>query len=193
MQKNLKIQKASFISFIWGFSEATFFFIVPDVWLSFCSIKSWKTGLKQIVLVLVGALIGGSCMYFLGSAIQGKILVLLDYVPMVNRELIHYAINEIFTYEYKALFYGPIQGIPYKIYASASGLFSLNYWTFLLVSVPVRSFRFIVSVVLSNFISSVVLRKWSLQKKRIVLILAWVIIYCFYFYSINSLDFDFFI
>ena len=54
------------IAGLWGFAEATFFFLVPDVWLSFLAIESFTQGVAGSFAALAGALNGGSLMWFYG-------------------------------------------------------------------------------------------------------------------------------
>ncbi len=46
-------------SLIWGFAEATFFFIVPDVLLTLIALKNWRLATRACLWSLGGALIGG--------------------------------------------------------------------------------------------------------------------------------------
>jgi membrane protein YqaA with SNARE-associated domain len=51
------------VALIWGFAEASLFFIVPDVWLSFAGREKLSKGIRACVFALAGALIGGAVMY----------------------------------------------------------------------------------------------------------------------------------
>ena len=46
------------LAFAWGFLEATFFFIVPDVLLTLIACRMLRPALKASVAALTGALIG---------------------------------------------------------------------------------------------------------------------------------------
>ena len=56
----MRIGRANAIASLWGFAEATVFFIVPDVLLSWLALRSPKSGLIACLFALLGALIGGS-------------------------------------------------------------------------------------------------------------------------------------
>src|SRR3546814_4475619 len=47
------------ISLLWGFAEATVFFVVPDVWISRRALSSWRAALRSCGFALAGALVGG--------------------------------------------------------------------------------------------------------------------------------------
>jgi membrane protein YqaA with SNARE-associated domain len=70
--------------FIWGFAEATLFFIVPDVLLTFIALYSFRRSVKVLASILLGALAGGTLMFYAGqrSPDQAKAVVLR--VPFVS-------------------------------------------------------------------------------------------------------------
>ena len=45
------------IAFVWGFAEATAFFIVPDVYLGFVALFNWRRGLSAMAATLIGAML----------------------------------------------------------------------------------------------------------------------------------------
>ena len=51
----------------WGFAEATFFFIIPDVFLTYIALKNWRQATRACFWALGGALIGGAVMYAWGA------------------------------------------------------------------------------------------------------------------------------
>jgi len=52
------------LSFFWGFFEATFFFVVPDVLLSLVVIVSFRRVWRHIAAAIGGAVCGGALMFF---------------------------------------------------------------------------------------------------------------------------------
>ena len=51
------------LALLWGLAEATFFFIVPDVFLSLVAILGgWRTW-RHIVAAIFGALLGGALLF----------------------------------------------------------------------------------------------------------------------------------
>src|SRR5437879_12786497 len=64
--------------FVWGFAEATLFFIVPDVLLTFIALYSFRRSVKVLAFILLGALVGGTLMFYTGqrSPEQAKSVVL---------------------------------------------------------------------------------------------------------------------
>lgn len=49
---------------IWGFAEATFFFIIPDVILTLIAMHGLRRGMTACLIALFGAMLGGIVIYF---------------------------------------------------------------------------------------------------------------------------------
>jgi len=179
-----KTIKSYLISLFWAFCEATFFFIIPDVWLSFTSMDSLKKGFKNVFFALIGALLGGTVMYLLGSHDIDSLTDFLAKTPDIDYELLENTKESIQSEGLAAPLVGPIKRVPYKIYGAYYGGLSLSYIMFMLISIPARLIRFLITIFLSNFVFKVVLTTISLKKKRQILALIWVIIYIIYFNSV---------
>ena len=64
----MRFRKSSSIAAAWGIAEATFFFIVPDVLLSWYAIQSYKKGIFGCVFAMLGALLGGALVWWWRNA-----------------------------------------------------------------------------------------------------------------------------
>jgi len=170
-----------YISLLWAFSEATFFFVVPDVWLTYTSLTSLKKGFKNVIYALIGALFGGTLMYILGWHDITRISNLLAKIPLVDLSIINEVKESIQSDGVSAMFVGPLKGIPYKIYASFAGALSMNYFIFILISVFARGIRFSLTILITNLFFRTFLNTITLKKKRIILAFIWLIIYIIYF------------
>jgi len=171
----------NYISLLWAFSEASFFFIVPDIWLSYTSLNSLKKGFKNVIFALIGALLGGTVMYILGRNDITAIIKFLAKIPLIDLGIINDVKESIQIDGVSAMFVGPLKGIPYKIYASYAGALSMNYFVFILISIFARGIRFCLSVLISNLFFRTFLNKITLNNKRIILAFIWLIIYTIYF------------
>lgn len=126
----------------WGFAEATFFFIVPDVLLSWIALDRVRAAWAACIWATLGALIGGTVMYLWGAIAVNTASAALDYVPAISREMCDTVAGQMRTRGAGALFVGPLAGTPYKIYAVQAGGAQLGLLPFLLISVPARLLRF---------------------------------------------------
>jgi len=128
---------------VWGFAEATAFFIVPDVYLGFVALFDWRRGLSAMVAALIGAMLGGSVMYILAMNNPSEINMFLTRVPLIDSALVNDVANQTHTYGLTAVLTGPLKGTPYKIYAAQAGEQSLPFLYFLLMTIPARLERFL--------------------------------------------------
>src|SRR5947207_11171117 len=83
------------LAFAWGFLEATFFFIVPDVLLTLIACRMLRPAMKATVAALAGALIGGAMMYEFGSRDPDLALRALDRIPAISWDLIGQVYSQI--------------------------------------------------------------------------------------------------
>jgi len=175
------------IAFIWGFAEATAFFIVPDVYMGFVALFNWRRGLLSAIAALLGAMLGGSVMYVLAMNNPSGINSFLTHIPLINMQLVNAVANQTQTSGLTAVLMGPVRGTPYKIYAAQAGEQALPFLYFVLMTIPARLQRFIPLVLVLGGIG-----KWfeSFFKKhtRLVMsgyILMWLLIYFVFIYYFN--------
>ncbi len=171
---------ADAVACAWGFAEATLFFIVPDVWLTFLALLGLRLALVAAAWSLVGALAGGLVMLVLGVQAPGAALRLLDAVPAISPELIARVRAQVDAHGAAAVVLGPIGGVPYKIYAVDWGARHASWLAFLLVSIPARGVRFFLAPVIVAGI-----QRWIVRRRRVaglaLLAAFWLGFYTFYF------------
>jgi membrane protein YqaA with SNARE-associated domain len=134
----------------WGFAEATVFFIVPDIIISFVGLKyGLKRGLAASCMAAFGAVLGGLVIYFWGKADITSAHAFFDLLPAIAPTTIERAHTEIGLPSWSALMLkGSLTGVPFKLYASEAGAAGLPLWQFVLASPIVRLPRFLVAATL---------------------------------------------
>lgn len=168
------------VALMWGFAEATLFFIIPDVWISILALESRETALLACGYAVAGALAGGTIMYRLGRLDPQKWNSLLSKIPAIRIQDIHKVQSDLGTSGAKAVLFGPLFGIPYKLYAvNAHAVISLA--AFLLISVPARGIRFVFIALVTDFISRNWLAGFSSSTRIGIILLLWAVVYAFYF------------
>jgi membrane protein YqaA with SNARE-associated domain len=130
------------IGFLWGFAEATLFFIVPDVYLGFIALFNWRRGLSVMIATLLGAILGGLVMYILAMNNPNRVNQLLIQVPLIDAALVSEVADDMRNNGLITLLSGPLTGTPYKIYAAQAGEQSLSWLYLLLMTIPARLERF---------------------------------------------------
>jgi membrane protein YqaA with SNARE-associated domain len=174
---------AAAIALGWGFAEATFFFIVPDVWIGLLAMFSWRAGLRAVGLAVVGAVIGGGLMYGVGAWLDRDCSArLLDAVPAISPGMIERVEGEMHDGGPASMMLGPLQGTPYKIYARTAGLQGEPLWAVLLWTVPARGARFLLVAGVAALYGWVV-QRLTLQAGWLLVpyLLLWVVFYLGYF------------
>ncbi len=172
---------ANIIAFFWGFAEATLFFFVPDIALSVIALYGIDAGLEACMYALAGALLGGWVMYRWGEKKLEWLLNVFLKLPAIR-------IVELEKVEegYKkrgilAVLWGPLLGVPYKIYAVYAHKF-ISLSTFVLISIPARVVRFILIVLITPFAIHWMVPNSALSIQICVVLLLWTLFYSVYFY-----------
>lgn len=133
---------------LWGFAEATLFFVVPDVAVGAVGLFRPRRALLAAAAAVAGAVVGGISLCILGLTLGQEIRQVMDAVPAITPAMIDAAREGLLDRGGFAMFIGVSEGIPYKVYASewavlGWGLPALVAWT-----IPARAFRiFLVALV----------------------------------------------
>lgn len=169
------------IAAVWGFSEAVLFFIVPDVWLSIVGRKNLKKGLIACLYGLVGALLGGSILFWWGNYDFNSARTIIETVPAIDHSMLTRVQSELSTEGLIAMVFGPLSGTPYKTYAINAAHSEIHFGWFLLLSIPARLIRFVTVVILSHYFYCFIHNKTTFNPLSIILF-AWFLFYSTYFY-----------
>lgn len=169
------------IATLWGFAEATLFFIVPDVYLTGVGLRNVRKSLFACLYALLGALVGGTIMYYWGMRDAAGALAVLDSVPSISADMLTEIHTSVVDFGMWAVLKGPIFGMPYKAFAVSSGSVGIGLMPFLLMSVPARLIRFLVVTLLVPMLVNRLTLGSSAKRKLILLLAGWTAFYIFYF------------
>lgn len=174
-----------FAIFIWGFSEATLFFIIPDVLLTLYAVltRSFRKVLVACLICVLGAMFGGTFMYTL-PFYENEISGIVFRSRFINLEMIEHVHATLRSNLWMGLITGPLFGVPYKLFA----LIAPNYTSlslFLLITIPARLSRFILFSGLAYVLSHYVFKGLSVRMKIIVWSIVWIVGYLLYFIAIG--------
>jgi len=169
------------IAFVWGFAEATLFFIIPDVFLSFVAILDWRRTASHVFAALIGALLGGSLMFSWSTSDHQRARNAVLNVPFVRQRMLSKVDEGLRTQGMTAALLGSVSGVPYKLYAVEGPQFT-TIGSFLLWTPLVRAFRFVI-VWMGFGLVSVWLRSrlnWKNYRSFWIHSVIWVISYVLY-------------
>ncbi len=175
----MRIERDYLVALLWGFAEATLFFIVPDVWLTLLALKGTRRAIIGSFYAALGALIGGSIIYLWGRMDPNTALAVMDMVPAISQGLIERVRGELSSMGLLALFVGPFSGAPYKLYAVLSGAMGVPLILFALISIPARLIRFVLLSVVAGAIARRV--PLSAGQKALITLSLWAVFYAFFF------------
>ena len=97
---------ALLITAFWGFSEATLFFIVPDVFLTVVALRDRRAAL--LCCAVAGALAGGLLLYRWGRVDSAGAASALLAVPAIGPRMIQDVRTGLASTGLLALFLGPL-------------------------------------------------------------------------------------
>lgn len=170
------------VALLWGFAEATLFFIVPDVWLSAIAVgRGRRRALWAAGWAIGGAILGGALMHVWGTLDSNGAAAALDRLPAISPAMISGVRDELERQGVAAVVIGGVTGVPYKIYAVLAQAAGLHLPLFLLISVPARAIRFVLVVLVADWLNKRLARRLALRRRYGVLGIAWLVFYGFYF------------
>jgi len=168
---------------LWGFAEATLFFILPDVPLSLAALYRPRRALAHVASILFGSFLGGALM-FAWSAHSPAARHAVSDVPFVRPSMFLQAERDYQKLGTWSVAVGPVRGIPYKIYAVEATQHS-SLLLFLLITIPARAWRlFAVWIIFS--IAGTILRKLRLASLTPYLhACVWIAVYAIYWTRVS--------
>lgn len=166
--------------FAWGLSEATLFFLVPDIWLTWVVLHHTDKIIPTYLWTLAGAMLGGATMYLWSIQSPALLKQVLDAIPGISHELIKFSAESLKTDGFLAMLSGSFSGTPYKLYASQAYEANISLTNFILMTVPARLARWSVL----GFITWQIKNNTAPQNQRKLTqfwVVAWFINYIIYF------------
>jgi membrane protein YqaA with SNARE-associated domain len=175
------------IAFVWGFAEATFFFVVPDVFITRIALRdSWRRALLACVFSLCGALIGGTLLWFAAAEHDAATTLLrwFTHLPGINRDVVAGTGQALYKHGPKALLAGGLLGQPYKLFAVHAGVQQIPLGGFLFFSAVARFARFALTATFASLVGFG-LKRWPTPRLLWLHALVWLCFYTVYFLTVR--------
>jgi membrane protein YqaA with SNARE-associated domain len=168
-------------AFLWGLAEATFFFVIPDVLLSFVAILDWPRTWKHVLAAIAGALLGGALLFHWASVDSAGARAALTHVPFIRERMFRKVSGGFHRQGWLSMLLGSVSGIPYKLYAVEAPKFT-GPLEFLLVTPPARAVRFLLVWAGFGTVASWLRKRRGWPFSRLVKMHAalWIASYAFY-------------
>lgn len=170
-------------AFVWGLAEATLFFFVPDVLLSYVGLKRGAASAAQAsVVAALGAAVGGAIMYMWSAADPAAARAAVLAVPAISVEMVTRAAEAMRGDWFMATMLGPLSSTPFKVYAIlALHAGGAPLHAFALAGFFARLPRFLIVGVGTALIGQA-LGRWLSERQRLwVLVGAWLLFYAAFF------------
>lgn len=182
----MKLNRTNALAALWGLAEAALFFIVPDVFLSWIALRSFKRAMWACLWALLGALIGGAFIWYMGLVNADALRAVFTSIPAINEGMMNNVRDQLQNSGLVALFIGPLVGTPYKLYALEAAHLGYGLFIFLLISIPARLMRFIIVTIVSAAASRALNRFVGIRTLQVMHVCVWVAFYSWYFHVMSS-------
>jgi len=122
------------VGFWWGFAEGLFFFIVPDVGISFAALFSVRAGAVSWLASIAGSELAVSAIYLLAVPLGLDYLGFLTWIPGISGALIGRVAERLARYGLPYTPFLMLGGVPLKVYGAVAfshgwSLGSMLLWT----------------------------------------------------------------
>ncbi len=167
---------------LWGVSEATVFFILPDVPISYASVRwGFRAGVAASFVAAIAAAIGGGVMWWYAAHDTDAARALMLSVPAIGPDLLAKAHAGMAAADWPVeLVIASLTGTPYKLYAVEAGAQGIDPYLFVALSIPARLVRFIISAGVAAG-GNALFRKWGIARWRYAALAGvWVTVYVVY-------------
>jgi hypothetical protein len=134
-------RRARLVGFSWGLAEGLFFFIVPDVYITFAALFSLRAGAVAWLASIAGSAVAASAVYVLSEILDLDYLSFLLRVPGISAALLERVAGQLVT---GGLPYTPwlgFGGVPLKVYVELAFSLGLSLGSVLLWTVFARIVR----------------------------------------------------
>ena len=164
---------------VWGYAEATRFFIVPDVLVGWVALHGTRPGLWSALAATAGAVIGGAAVHRDAAAQHSRLVE----VPGISQAMLDDAADRFARDGWRAVMRAPIDGIPYKVYAARSGLDGRPLEELMLWTPPARLCRFLLVALGAGAFGAIFARGIRRRESEFLLAYAalWTITYARYY------------
>lgn len=167
---------------LWGFAEATLFFLVPDLLLTFVALaRGLRRALQACLWAAAGAVLGGAVMYAWAAAEPEAARAGVEALPAISADLVDSVRQDLAQWGLLALILAGVTGVPYKILVIAAPAVGLHWAPFLGASLVARLARFALAVALAGAIDALLARRLARRGRLALLAGFWLVFYGAYF------------
>lgn len=177
----LKAVPLVFFAFMWGSAEGAFFFIVPDVLLTYVAIKhGWRRAMWCAIAAAFGALEGGVIMYLWSLYYPDSMIFRLERTTAISRPMIDLAYAQMRETPFWSMLIAGFTGMPFKLYAAGAPQGGVGLGAFMLACFPIRLLRFSCSILGAAALTRLLDTRLSQRAMIYLWAAVWVVFYALY-------------
>jgi hypothetical protein len=175
-------------AFLWGLAEATLFFIVPDVVVSYVGLtRGVRASAIASLAAAIGAAIGGALMFLWSVRDPAAAHAAVLAIPAISEQMAQAAHASIARDGwFAATLAGPLTSTPYKLYAVLAPHAGAPLALFALASIAARLPRFLIVGVGVALIGRWLEPRLGRRGVLLILALAWLVFYVAFFMLVPS-------
>lgn len=175
--------------FWWGLAEGLFFFIVPDVYVSFAALFSLRAGAMAWVFSIAGSLVAVTVVYLIMAFLGLDYLVFVDRIPGIPESMIS-GVNNMLSID--GLPYTPLlvlTGVPLKLFSATAFSLGMPLASVLLWTLFARVVRIAPTYIVTAMVR-LTLGRWidtHVAAWLAFFVIAWFAFYVFYFVAVAAI------
>ena len=162
----------------WGAAEATLFFVVADVLISWAALKrGWRTAVLVAICCAAGAVAGGAVVHRWSGHAPEVAARWIEAVPAVPAGAVARAEVRMRDGWFFTALAGAFQGEPYKVWSAAAPAAGVPVETWAAASVPIRLPRFLLAAAAFSVLGAVLRGRLSPRVLSGLFAAGWAIFY----------------
>ena len=162
------------IPLAWGFAEATLFFVLPEMWITWVALHGLRQGMAAAAWVLAAALAGGIAVHLAAHWNQMAVLALMERIPGVDAPLIMRAYDQLERHGWAGLLQGALGGVPWKLYATVAAGLDFGLPVFVVATAVARGLRFALFALAAWLVARWCLPRIGMVRLRLLWLAAWI-------------------
>ncbi|PZO53309.1 MAG: hypothetical protein DCF16_07525 [Alphaproteobacteria bacterium] len=178
----LRAHALNIAAFFWGVAEATLFFFVPDVLLTYIGVKQGPRAAAMASLIAaLGAAVGGVLMFAWSQSDPNGAYAAVLAVPAISAEMAREAAAAMDANWFAATLLGPLSSTPFKLYAILAPHAGVTLPAFAAASIIARLPRFLIVGVGAAFLARQLRRRLNESQLLWLTAGAWILFYATFF------------
>lgn len=169
--KRFWLGHTAWIALAWGICEGTWFFLVPDIYLSFIAISSLEMALFSAVAVVLGSMTAAVSLYFAldYNWTISDLISIWSALPGFAPRMLDAVSTHLTEAGASGLLAGPASGIPYKIYVAEAHQLKIPLSSVLLFTPLARLERILIAPLVVWLLRTGAARIWKIDWQELEL------------------------